>query len=136
MASAAQKRATLKAYMAGEDATTAGATCGMDANAVKRAYLALDRQERLSISRELLLEQLRIIQLEIAITDERLLQALKAKNRSRGSADTAMKNLTSALWSLRVQQDALQKQLDAIEAAMSGAKKRRAKNSHRLREDQ
>lgn len=134
MTTAAQKRATLKAYMAGEDAATAGAATGMDASAVELAYLALDRADRLSISRELLLAQLRIIQLEIAITDDRLLDALRAKNRSRGSADTAMKNLTSALWSLRIQQDSLQKQLDAIEAAMQGGTSRRAKSKLRVRE--
>lgn len=136
MPTAAQKRATLKAYMAGADAATAGAGCGMSAEAVERAHLALDRGERLSISRELRLEQIRTVEAELAALHLRLDGALKAKSRSRGSADTAIKNIVTSIAILVDKQDVLQRQLDAIEAAMAGTKRRRAKNSHRLREDQ
>jgi chromosome segregation ATPase len=131
---AAQKRIALKAYMAGGDAETAGAVVGMSAELVERDYLALARPERLSISRELLLEQLRTVQGEIARMHDRLNKALDAKSRSRGSADTALKNIVTSIAILIDKQDVLQKQLDAIESAMQGGEKRRAKSKLRVRE--
>ncbi len=134
MTTAAQKRAALKLYMSGAESGTAAEGSGMTAASVERAYLALDRPGRLSISRELLLEQLRTVQHEIARMHERLDEALDAKSRSRGSADTALKNIVTSIAILIDKQDVLQKQLDAIESAMQGGKKRRAKSAIRVRE--
>ena len=121
--------------MGGTDAAEAGAGSGMTADQVERSYLALQRSDRLAISRELLLEQLRTVQGELVDMHKRLSDALKAKSRSRGSADTALKNIVTSIAILIDKQDVLQKQLDAIEDALQGGASKRMKNSLKVRKD-